>query len=242
MVTREGNSPRKVSISYRVDAPFILTPLQRPAVSSSTTYPFITSAESLDLTWLSEASCYRMLTIICSVTRPLFFRCLIHWGSLWSSRHKSPIHDTQLLIYSCSSQRQVLCRFPNGFLEMQGPSIWTLSLCAADCSDSPVVSVITAFHAFTTGYGHLAAYNDIWIMWFSIPLMGGINKPIHCSTDESPFFQKLLLGWSLSILCLSHLHPLQFVGYGSDLLVRHFSALSACRFDCISCHQRSWPI
>ena len=60
--------------------------------------------------------------------------------------------------------------------------------------DSPVVSMITAFHAFTTGYGHLAAYNDIWIMWFSIPLIGGINKPIHCSTDESPFFQKLLLG------------------------------------------------
>ena len=51
-------------------------------------------------------------------------------------------------------------------------------------------------HFRATGYGNVAAYNDIWIVWFSIPLMSGIgtsNKLIHCPTAESPsFFQKLL--------------------------------------------------
>jgi hypothetical protein len=58
-----------------------------------------------------------------------------------------------------------------------------------------VMSAMTAFHVFATGYGNFAAYGDIWIVWFSIPLMSGIgasNKPIHCSIAESPsFFQRL---------------------------------------------------
>ena len=73
-----------------------------------------------------------------------------------------------------------------------------------------VMSAMTAFHIFATGYGNLAAYTDIWIAWFSIPLMSVIgisNKPIHCSTTESPFFQNL----SNSLVVL-----------GMVLLVRHF--------------------
>jgi hypothetical protein len=38
-----------------------------------------------------------------------------------------------------------------------------------------VMSTMTAFHVFATGYGNFAAYNDIWIVWFSVPLMSGIG-------------------------------------------------------------------
>ena len=44
-----------------------------------------------------------------------------------------------------------------------------------------VMTTMTAFHIF-------AACNDIWIVWFSVPLMSGMGPStqlIHCSTEES---------------------------------------------------------
>jgi hypothetical protein len=38
-----------------------------------------------------------------------------------------------------------------------------------------VMSTIIAFHVFATGYGDSAAYNDIWIVWVSVPLMSGLG-------------------------------------------------------------------
>jgi hypothetical protein len=79
-----------------------------------------------------------------------------------------------------------------------------------------VMSAMTAFHAFATGYGNFAACNDIWIVWFNIPLIRGINtsnKPIHRSTDESPFFQKSLSWLKRSTPTASASSPIHWVRF-----------------------------
>lgn len=94
-------------------------------------------------------------TNIAAKTGPRLLGYLFHWGLFG-------ILTTQVYMYYIA--------FPNDSLKSK---VLVYTVYALEIAQT-VMSTMTAFHVFATGYGDFDAYNDIWIVWFSVPLMSGI--------------------------------------------------------------------
>ena len=157
-------------------------------------------------------------------------------GSLWDPHDaglsvsppppnsRYPITLFMLVLKTCT------CRPPKDFLKRK---VLVYGVCSGDFPHNHVRE--DSFPCLRDGLWEFhGLYNDIWIVWLSIPLMSGIgtsNKPIHCSTAESPFFQKLLswLKHSMPIASASSPIPWSFQVYFTSFSSRLCTSYSRLR-------------